>query len=95
MKNTIYVLAEGDAVNVFNQEFALFQQGEGWYFDNEFTNWGDIIPSLDGTKRILEEEQSKFKSEHLAREDVTVFTEEEFHQYLQDNRAEWEPELDD
>lgn len=89
MKNTIYVI--GDRT-VFDAEFALFQQGQGWYFDNQFSNWGAIRYSLDGTKVLLEEVQEKFKPEHLALESTTVYTEEEIKAYLIANRAEWEEE---
>lgn len=89
MKNTIYVI--GDR-SVFDTEFASFQQGQGWYFQNGFSNWGAIRYSLDGTKVLLEEELTKFKPEHLALENTTIYTEEEIKAYLIANQADWEEE---
>lgn len=91
MKNTIYVIAKGEAKTIFDQEFALYQQGQGHYFTAGFDNFGAVIYSLDGTQVLLEEEESKFLPEHLEREDVTIYIEEEVVAYLQGN-LEWKSE---
>lgn len=95
MKNTIYIIGEGNAKTYFDEQFALFQQGQGWYYDNGFSNWGAIRFSLDNTKVLLEEEQSKFLPADLAREDVTIYTETEIQQYLQDNVNDWEAPIEE
>ena len=92
MKNTIYIIGTGEAVNVFNQEFALYQQGQGHYFEAGFDNFGAVRYSLDGTQVLLEEEESKFLPEHLARQDVQIFTQEEVKNYLLLNKTDWEEE---
>lgn len=90
MKNTIYVIGPK---SLFDEEFAQFEQGQGWYFENNFSNWGAVRHNLAGTLTLLEEEEHKFKPEHLVREDVTVYTEAEIQQYLQTNKTDWEEEI--
>jgi len=92
MKNTIYVIGTGEAKTIFDQEFALYQQEQGHYFDIGFDNWGAVRYSLDGTQVLLEEEESKFLPEHLARQDVQIFTQEEVKNYLLLNKTDWEEE---
>lgn len=85
----VYVVGPAD---LFNAEFYQFQQGQGWYYEAGFSNWGSIVYSLDGSKVYLEELPERFKPEHLAREDVQVFTQEEFTAYLAEHKAEWQNE---
>lgn len=93
-KNTIYIVAKGAAKEIFDAEFAAFQQGQGEYYDSEFSNWGAIRYSLDGTQVLLEEEQHKFKPEHLTHPDVHVYTEKEVKKYLDANKADWQEKLE-
>lgn len=89
MSENIYVLAEGTATMVFNEQFALFQQGKGWYYENEFRNAGTIRISKDKSKVILEELKEKFKPEHLVLEGVTIMNREQMLEYDTAHVAEW------
>jgi len=91
-KNTIYVVGPK---SLFDEEFAKFEQGQGIYYENGFSNWGAVRHNLAGTVTLLEEEEHKFDPAHLAREDVTVYTEEEIQQYLYDNKVDWEEPIED
>lgn len=82
----IYVLGPA---SVFDAEFALYQQGQGWYYEQGFKNMGGILRSLDNTQVLLEEEESKFKPEHLSLETVTIMTENESKAFLFENTEDW------
>lgn len=82
MKNTIYVIG---LKSIFDEEFANYQQGIGFYFESGFKNWGIVRHSNDGVYTLLEENQSKFNPEHLSHTDTLIFTEDEIKEYLNDN----------
>lgn len=85
--NTIYVIGPK---SLFDTEFALYQQGRGWYYEHNFKNFGSVRNNLDETLTLLEEEESKFNPEHLAREDVFVYTHAQIREYLIQHLNEWE-----
>ena len=91
MKNTIYVIGPSE---LFNAEFAKFQNGEGHYAEVDFKNSGGIRYSNDGTKVLLEELPEKFNQEHLEREDVSLFTHAQIKEYLKANKSDWGDEED-
>jgi hypothetical protein len=85
--DTIYVIGKK---TLFDQRFTECQNGTGYYFNNSFSNWGEVRHSLDGQWTLLEEMEHKFLWSDLAIQDVTIYTHSEIKEFLRVNILEWE-----
>lgn len=86
MKNTIYVIGPK---TIFDQRFADYQNGIGFYFEVGFSNWGAVIHSLDSQWTVLEEMEDKFDPVDLLIESVTVCNRQEIKFILKNDLPKW------